>query len=177
MSSFLLTVEGPSDQGVFDGLNNRLPQNIIAKPVNGNRPKKISGFFKHRRGYNKYIMCKDLHTFPQEKINQFYNEAKNKLDRHDKPLFEQLTIKYAIEAWFLCDINALNITFNCNITQKVNDPEVIENPDIYLTTLLRKQGRNYFKGREVSRIIIENMDLTKLANKSTSYKKFIQIIT
>lgn len=177
MQSILLSVEGPSDQGAFDGLNLRLPQIIIAHPTNGNRPNKICGYFKHRQGFSKYIMCKDLHSYRDQDINRLYNEAKSKLDDQDKPLFEKLTIKHAIEAWFLSDIMALNTVFHCDLITPIPNPEHIENPDGYLTELLRTQGKDYIKNRNVSKEIMKNIDLTKLEIKCSSFQDFIKIIT
>ena len=177
MHSILLSVEGPSDQGVFDGLNQRLPQNIVAHPTNGNRPNKISGYFKHRQGFSKYIMCKDLHSYREQDINRLYNEAKAELDDQDKPLFEKLIIKFAIEAWFLSDIEALNTVSHCDINTPIINPENIENPDEYLTELLRTQGKDYIKNRNISKEIMKNIDLTKLHNNCSSYQDFINIIT
>jgi len=177
MSSFLLSVEGISDQGAFEGLNTRLSQIIKSNQTNGNRPNKICGYFKHRSGFSKYILCKDLHTFPIENINKIYNEAKGMLDDYDKPIFEKLVIQNAIEAWFLSDIDAINYVFNCNITTNVANPESIENPDDYLTNLLRKQGKEYIKSKEISKRIMMEMDLGLLQSKCSSYQDFINIIT
>lgn len=174
LTEFSISLEGDSDIGAINGIRERLRIKIKVDHMHGNRAQKLAGLIK-RTYYDKYIVCKDLHTYPQAIINKIYKDTLNNIEKHQHENVRLLVIKHAVEAWFLSDINAINSVFKCNINKEINNPESILDPSQYLHELLNNKGRWYYKERETSRKIMINSDFQKIRSKCKSFDQLLKI--
>jgi len=138
--------------------------------MRGNRPNKIIGIAKNL-DFKKILVLKDKHIYDDNSINSILRNIISEIEK--KSLIDIILIQYAIESWFLSDINAINQVFNVRINKNISNPESIQNPDKELNNILEKFGKKYIKSYEIGKKIMETANFNEIANKCKSFEKFL----
>jgi len=176
--SILVLTEGPTDRGAIRSVAKRLGIKVRVSLMLGNRVEKLKGTIIGLAAYHdKFIVLKDLHTYQEDAINRRYGAVLKELDTYLKKKARLVIVRHAIEAWFLADINALNRTFNCRIEREIPNPEGIKDPAKKLNEILEGYGKRYYKSEEIGKKIMMEADLDKIAEKSSSFKRFLNYLT
>jgi len=134
--------------------------------------KSLGGFIR-TTNYDKFIVLKDLKPHGEENIRRKFNAIRRNLHADIRDKVKLAIAKQTIEAWFLADLEALERVFNCEIEETIENPEEIQDPEEELDNLLRKHGERYYKGEQVAKRIMEELNLDKASSKLDSLKNFL----
>lgn len=173
--SVTASVEGISDRGAVLGVGLQLRRKIRIDLMSGNDAGRLAGLIEQDIS-DIYIICKDYHTYTDEDINRIFNRTKNKLHSEDQNRTYLIKIPYAIESWFLADIDAINEVYNVNLNETISSPEQIRYPDRRLDELLQKCNKRYIKTEEKAKEIMHKADLRIISDKCESFEKFLELL-
>jgi hypothetical protein len=175
--SILVLCEGVTDRGAIKSVAKRLDLKVRVNLMHGNRLDKLIGTSRVlAAAYDKFIVLKDLHTYQEDTIRRRYRATLRALAAHLIGRIRFLTVRHAIEAWFLADINTLNRVYNCRIEREIMNPEEIEDPAERLTRLLERYGKRYIKSEKAGERIMKEADLQKVSEKAPSFRTFLNYL-
>lgn len=172
----VIVVEGVSDEGIIDGICDKLFVKRKILLMRGNNPKKavrLINSIRMRMDFDKIIMLKDLHNYREEFIRNVFENIKNAI--YDIA-FYGIIVKKEIEAWLLADENIISKYAKCDVKIKIGNPEVIDYPAKFLDDIFRRCGKRYIKSYELGKKLAQLLDLEKAKRKCRSLNEFLNAL-
>ena len=174
----LVLVEGVTEKGAIKSIAKRLGVKIKVVLMRGNRIEKVRGVIRTLGfRYDKFIILKDLHKYPEKTIIERYNRIRRTINADLYERVKLVIVKYAIEAWFLADTDAVSRVFNCRRLRAIRDPESIEDPAEELNNMLKREGKLYYKAENIAERIMKEADLEVISKKAASFREFLNCLT
>ncbi|RLG95586.1 hypothetical protein DRO37_01960 [Candidatus Bathyarchaeota archaeon] len=174
----LVLVEGVTEKGAIKSIAKRLGAKIKVVLMRGNRIGKVRGVIRTLGSkYDKFIILKDLHKYPEKAIMERYNRIRRTISADLRERVKLVIVRHAIEAWFLADTDAVSRVFNCRWLRAIRDPESIEDPAEELNNMLKRKGKLYYKAENIAERIMREADLEVISKKASSFREFLNCLT
>ena len=174
----LVLVKGVTEKGAIRSIAKRLDAKIKVVLMRGNRIEKVRGVIRTLGSkYDKFIILKDLHKYPEKAIMERYNRIRRTISADLRERVKLVIVRHAIEAWFLADTDAVSRVFNCRWFRAIRDPESIEDPAEELNNMLKREGKLYYKAENIAERIMKEADLEVISKKAAAFREFLNCLT
>jgi len=164
LSTCLIVVEGPSDEGFIEGIAERLGIRCKILPMRGNKPNKAGRIIRSFSGLRKAIVLKDLHGAGKD-VNTLLDRFRDLIGqlRSNRIEAHLIVVKRSIESWILAGL--------C-----VEGAESFPDPEEKLREVMRRRGEDYIKNKALLRKLTGELNIEKIMKVSNSFRTFIEAL-